>query len=248
MNHPMMRLGVVIDDETQLGAARRDDPVSFVVLRSTFSSPPRGAAARRLGERVRGQHRDAELIPYAWHYLSYEAGDGVVVGGNRSLAPGAGAYGHLRQGEALEQAWVVTKNCAEAFGASRVVLRTPPSFSPGGLSRRRFTSFAQSLGPDDPALIWEPEGLWTPAEASSFATPLGVEVLAPVFGMTGALLEFEGARWLRVSGSKDARLRSSHAEILAHELAQEPAELTVLFDGPRAHTNLRVFARARELV
>lgn len=240
-----IRLGVVIDDESLLRSGQRGDPVDAVVLRWTFLNPPRAAAARRIGERIREVHADAELIPYAWHYLTYEPGDGVVVGSNRSLESNAGSYGHLR-GDARDHVWEVTRICAEALGSRHVVLRTPPSFSPGSLSRRRFGKFVESLGPNDPKLLWEPQGLWTAAQAAAFAGELGVEVIAPAFAMTGALLEVEGATWLRIGGSKDARLRSSHAEILADALLDlaEAQPLTLLFEGPRAYANLRAFARA----
>lgn len=243
---PAMRLGVILDDETLLGAGRRDDPLELVVMRTTFLNPPRTAAARRMAERIRERHRDAELVPYAWHYLTHEASDGVVVGSNRSLEAKPGSYGHLR-GDAIAHAWEISKICADAFGAKRLVIRTPPSFSTGSLSRRRFTSFVNSLAPEHPKLVWEPEGLWSSADAAAFAGPLGIDVLAPAFGMTGQLLEFEGARWLRISGGKDARLRASHAEVLAYALA-EVEGLTVLFEGPRAYANLRSFARALSLV
>lgn len=244
-----IRLGVVIDDESLLRGAKRGDPVDVVVLRSTFLNPPRAAAARRLAERIQEVHPGATPIPYAWHYLTHEPSDGVVVGSNRSLEESVRSYGHLR-GDARDHVWEITKLCAEAMGADRVVIRTPPSFSPGSLSRRRFTSFVESLGPEEPKLLWEPEGLWTAAQAAFFAIGLGVETIAPAFAMTGQLLEFDGAEWLRISGSKDARLRSSHAEILADaltEVAEELEEdeaLTLLFDGPRAYVNLRAFARA----
>jgi hypothetical protein len=239
-----IRLGVVIDDESLLRTGQPDDPVDSVVLRWTFLNPPRAAAARRIAERIRSVHADAELIPYAWHYLTHEPGDGIVVGSNRSLEPNLGSYGHFR-GDAREHVWSISKICAEALEAQRVVVRTPPSFSPGSLSRRRFKSFVDSLGPSDPKLLWEPEGLWTSAQAALFADELGVEVIAPEFAMTGQLLEFEGASWLRVGGSKDARLRSSHAEILADALLDlaEAQPLTLLFEGPKAYANLRVFAR-----
>ena len=111
-----IRLGVVIDDESLLRTGRPDDPVDVVVLRWTFLNPPRAAAAKRIAERIRSVHADAELIPYAWHYLSHEPGDGIAVGSNRSLEPNAGSYGHLR-GDAREHVWSVTKICAEALGA-----------------------------------------------------------------------------------------------------------------------------------
>lgn len=244
-----IRLGVVIDDESLLKGGQRGDPVDAVVLRSTFLNPPRAAGARRIAERVRSVHADAELIPYAWHYLTHERGDGIVVGSNRSLDETFGTHGHLR-GDARDHIWSITKICAEAMEAKHVVLRTPPSFSPGSLSRRRFTKFVESLTPEDPKLLWEPEGLWSSAQAAAFANELGVEVIAPAFAMTGQLLEFEGASWLRIGGSKDARLRSSHAEILADALIDlaEEQPLTLLFDGPRCYANMRAFARALESV
>lgn len=240
-----IRLGVVIDDESQLKGGHRDDPVDVVALRSTFLNPPRGAVARRTGERIRDLHPDAELVPYAWHYLTYEPSDNIEVGSNRSLDPNAGTYGHLR-GTARDQAWMVSKICADSLGATHIIVRTPPSFSPSTLSRRRFTNFIESLTPEDPKILWEPQGLWSSAQAAMFAADLGVAVVAPAFAMTGHLLEFEGASWLRIGGSKDARLRSSHAEILADTLIEVAEEfpLTLLFDGPRAYVNLRVFARA----
>src|SRR5690606_39074188 len=215
--------------------------------RWTFLNPPRAAAAKRIAERIHSVHAEAELIPYAWHYLTHEPTDGIVVGSNRSLEPTAGSqqsWGHLR-GDAREHVWSITKICAEALGAERVLLRRPPSFSPGSLSRRRFKSFVESLSPTDPKLLWEPEGLWTAAQAAAFAGEFGIEIIAPAFSMTGQLLEIEGATWLRIGGSKDAKLRSSHAEILADALLElaEVQPLTLLFEGPRAYANLRAFAR-----
>ncbi|MCA9695997.1 MAG: hypothetical protein KC431_00635 [Myxococcales bacterium] len=255
-----LRLGIVLADETLLRAAREDDAVDVVLLRSTFINPPRGAATRRLGERVRELHPQAELIPYAWHYLTHEVGDGIDVGSNRSLEAKPGSYGHFRSTPEVEQAWEITRICAQSLDAHRVVVRTPTSFSPGTLSRRRLTNFVASRSPEDPKLLWEPVGLWEPAAAAAFAAPLGVEVIAPAFGMTGQLLDFGEARWLLISGGKDARLRSSHAEILAYAVedldeededgedeSSDQAHLTLLFDGPRAYTNLRAFVAAREI-
>ena len=237
-----LRLAIVLDDDSLLGAARADDPVDVVVLRSTFLNPPRAAAARRMAERIREHHPEAEIVPYAWHYLGHEAGDGIDVGSNRTIEAKPGSYGHLR-GEAIAHVWEITRICAEALDSRHVILRTPPSFSPGSLSRRRFTKFVEGLDPAGPKLVWEPEGLWGAAEAVAFAEPLGVEVAASAFGLTGALLEFADASWLRITGGKDGRLRSSHAEVLAHELldAAESRPRTLMFEGRRAYANLRAF-------
>ncbi|NVB38179.1 hypothetical protein G6O69_10075 [Pseudenhygromyxa sp. WMMC2535] len=241
-----LRLGIVVGDDALLRAARTSDPVDVVVLRSTFLNPPRAAAARRLAERIHELHEDVEIVPYAWHYLSYEADDRIEVGSNRALEAKPGSFGHFRATPEVEQAWNVTKICAEAVGAQRVVVRTPPSFSPGSLSRRRLTRFIETRSEGDPKLVWEPQGLWEPTAAAIFAAPLGVEVLAAAFSMTGQLLECDGASWLQVTGGKDAKLRSSHAEVLAYALAdladEDAPDLTLLFEGPRAYANLRAFS------
>jgi hypothetical protein len=240
-----------------------------VVIRSTFLNPPRAAAAKRQAEKVREIHRDAELIPYAWHYVTHEHDDAIEVGSNRALET-TGKFGHFRSTPDVAQAWQISTICAEAFGATKLVVRTPPSFSPGALSRKRMTEFVQAHASAELHLLWEPTGLWTIETAVAFAEPLGVEVLGPALGMTGQVLDFEDARWLRVPGGKDGRLRSSQAESLAVALAElgvfddddddadeadeDEADadasdtITLLFDGPRAHANLRAFERARELV
>ncbi|MFV8751051.1 hypothetical protein ACNOYE_10940 [Nannocystaceae bacterium ST9] len=266
-----LRLGVLLDD-LALNGAKLDDPIDVVVIRSTFLNPPRAAAAKRQAEKIRELHREAELIPYAWHYVTHEADDGIEVGSNRALET-TGKYGHFRSTPDVAQAWQISTICAEAFGSDKLIVRTPPSFSPGALSRKRLTEFAEAH--PNLRLIWEPTGLWSIEAAVAFAEPLGIEVLGPAIGMTGQVLDFEDARWLRVPGGKDGRLRGSQAESLAVELAElgmfeEPEEadananeaegdvepdddvaddtITLLFDGPRAHANLRAFDRARELV
>lgn len=257
-----LRLGVLLDD-LSLNGAKLDDPVDVVVIRSTFLNPPRAAAAKRQAEKIHELHRNAELIPYAWHYVTHEHDDGIDPGSNRALET-TGKFGHFRATPDVAQAWEISTICAQAFGANKLIVRTPTSFSPGSLSRKRMTEFVQTHASANLSLIWEPSGLWSVEAAVAFAEPLGVEVIGPALGLTGQVLDFEDARWLRVPGGKDGRLRASQAESLAvaiaelgllEEDAEDEAEaddesdtITLLFDGPRAHANLRGFIRTLELV
>jgi hypothetical protein len=256
-----LRLGVLLDD-LSLNGAKLDDPVDVVVIRSTFLNPPRAAAAKRQAEKIHELHRDAELIPYAWHYITHEHDDAIEVGSNRALET-TGKFGHFRSTPDVAQAWQISTICAEAFGATKLIVRTPPSFSPGALSRKRMTEFVQTHAGGNLQLVWEPSGLWSIEAAVAFAEPLGVEVLGPALGLTGQVLDFEDARWLRVPSGKDGRLRASQAESLAVALdelgvleeeagdedeGEDASEtVTLLFDGPRAHANLRAFEHARGL-
>lgn len=259
-----LRLGVLLDD-LSLNGAKLDDPVDIVVIRSTFLNPPRAAAAKRQAEKIRELHRNAELIPYAWHYVTHEHDDGIEAGSNRALET-TGKFGHFRSTPDVAQAWQISTICAEAYGANKLIVRTPTSFSPGALSRKRMTEFVQTHTSANLSLLWEPSGLWSIEAAVAFAEPLGVEVMGPALGLTGQVLDFEDARWLRVPGGKDGRLRASQAESLAVALAElgldeddedaddesegddESETITLLFDGPRAHANLRAFYRTLELV
>jgi hypothetical protein len=257
-----LRLGVLLDD-LSLNGAKLDDPIDVVVIRSTFLNPPRAAAAKRQAEKIHELHRDAELIPYSWHYVTHESDDGIDVGSNRSLET-TGKFGHFRSTPDVAQAWQISTICAEAYGATKLIVRTPTSFSPGSLSRKRLTEFVELHVGEGRQLIWEPSGLWSVEAAVAFAEPLGVEVMGPAIGLTGQVLDFEDARWLRVPGGKDGRLRASQAESLAVALDElgvledeeeggededgESETITLLFDGPRAHANLRAFERSRELI
>lgn len=254
-----LRLGVLLDD-LSLNGAKLDDPIDVVVIRSTFLNPPRAAAAKRQAEKIRELHRNAELICYSWHYVTHEADDAIEVGSNRALET-TGKFGHFRSTPDVAQAWEISTICAEAYGATKLIVRTPASFSPGSLSRKRMTEFVEKHVGEGRQLIWEPTGLWSIEAAVAFAEPLGVEVIGPAIGLTGQVLDFEDARWLRVPGGKDGRLRASQAESLAVALDElgvlededegedgESETITLLFDGPRAHGNLRVFDRSRELI
>ena len=90
---PIPKLGVLLNDEKALHAAREADPVAFVVLRSTLINPPRAAGARGLAQRLAGLHPGASIVPYVWHLVSHAAEDGVREFGTRSLPGEAHRFG-----------------------------------------------------------------------------------------------------------------------------------------------------------
>lgn len=246
---PTPKLGVLINEEKALSAARETDPVALVVLRSTLINPPRAAAARTLAERVRGLHPEAALVPYVWHLVSHGAEDGVRELGTRALPGEARRFGHLQDTPEVREAWQTTLRCVQEFAAKQVVLRTPASFTPGSLGHARLTAFAEARAAEGIELVWEAEGLWEPPQTLALARRLGMQTVVPAFDGTGR--PFAGSferRWLRVDGAGPTdRLRGILAEALAFavEGAEEAAEdgPVILFAGPRAYANLRSFAR-----
>lgn len=248
------KLGVLVQEEKALSAARETDPVSLVVLRSTLVNPPRAAAARALAERVRAAHPQAAIVPYAWHLVTHGPDDGVRELGTRALPGEARRFGHLQDTPEVGEAWQTSLRCARELAGSeagplRVVLRTPASFTPGNLGHTRLTAFAAARAAEGVELVWEAEGLWEPAQTLALARKLGMQTVVPAFDGTGR--PFSGSlerRWLRVDGAGPTdRLRGVLAESLAFALeGAEGADVegpVVLFGGPRAYANLRSFAR-----
>jgi len=251
------RLGLVITDERQIGRGRADDGVGLVTLRTTMLDMPRAAGARRSADRIGAAHPGAQRGVYAWHYLTHASDDALTGRGTRTLDAGTEPVGHLREGGVLDQAWTTTMTALSALEGSFVVLRTPPSFSPGTLSRRRLANFVARVR-DGAKLVWEPEGMWSPEETVAVAGELDINVMLPAFSSAGRAAEYDApwsSVWRRVGGmGARPELSSAAAEVLAFELADaweaDPAAdpVIVMFEGERAHANLRRFRRALTLL
>jgi len=257
----MPRLGVILQDEHALRAARPSrpapageaadeavDPVQLVALRSTLLNPPRAAAARALAEHVRGIHPNAVLVPYVWHLVSHGDSDGLREAGTRTLPGEARRFGHLQDTPEVQSAWEVTLRCAREMGADRVILRTPPSFTPGTINQARLGAFVEARAAEGLRVVWEIDGLWEPAATLALARKLDIDTLVPAFEGTGRPVpQTYERRWLRVdSAGATERLRGALAESLVFALANADAleDTTILFAGGRAHANLRAFARS----
>jgi hypothetical protein len=110
------------------------------------------------------------------------------------------------------------------------------------VGRRHLGAFARRRRDEGIALLWEPEGLWTPIEAASLASQACV---TPIFkGLEGgrAVADFPPAAWLRAQGMpRKPRLDAAHRTALLQLVEGLDAPATVLFAGPQAHANLRSF-------
>lgn len=239
-------LGLLLDSVTTLRRGRTDDPVDVVLWSGTLVDPPRAAAARKLRVAIEAVHPRAELVPYAWCLVTH-GHDDLAARGSRTLAGDRAGFGRLQDTPEVERAWEVTRICAEALGAQRVVLSTPPGFAPGSLGRRRLSRFSQRRRDEGgPALVWEPQGLWGPTEAQDAGREAGLDVLLPAFE-GGRILGEPGAipGWIRVDGPTPAggRLEPRHVEDLVDAALGGAGPRRIVFGGPRAHAHLREVAR-----
>lgn len=248
LRHPMPRLGVILNDEHALGAARPDDPVDLVLLRSTLLNPPRAAGARTVAEHVRAAHPQAELVPYAWHLVTHATEDGLRDAGSRGLPGEPRHFGHLQDTPEVKSAWEICLRCAREMNATKVVLRTPPSFTPGSIHQARLAAFAEARAVENIELVWEYDGLWEEGATLALARKLNLQTLVPAFEGTGRpIAQSYERRWLRVDAAGPTeRLRGALAESLVFALEGKDAleGATILFAGPRGYANLRSFARS----
>ncbi len=208
-------------------------------------NPPRQAAAKRFADRIRAMHRDTEIVPYAWHPVTHAADD-VANRGSRVPPGSPPQLGHLRDTQAVSVAWEVTTMCARAMQARRIVIETPPSFSPGALSRERLTRFVEHLD-SNLKLVWAPQGLWTPATALELAQKLGILLMWPAHEADRPIVLPHHSEhiWVCIEGvGRSKLLRPALAESIAETWFNKPP-LAAVFAGPRAYGNLRTFAAAR---
>ncbi len=247
----MAKLGILVSDLKALRAARREDPVDVVVLQTTLINPPRATGARSLAEQIKRAHPQAEIVPYVWHYVSHGPRDGLRELGSRNLPGAPEAFGQLQATPEVEAAWTTSLQCARNLGATRMVLRTPPSLTPGARDRARFETWLEGpLKQSGMGLVWEPEGLWEPPQIASLCKKHGIEAMAPAFYVTGRTREESlFASWLRVdAGGALHRMTPAHAEGLLFTLEDRPdgADKTIIFAGARGHGNLRQYRRSAE--
>jgi hypothetical protein len=102
--------------------------------------------------------------------------------------------------------------------------------------------------------VWEPSGLWEPAEASAFAEDLNIKTLYTAFvsgrpvrdPKTPERLIGEGI-WLRAEGSaRRARLSADQIDALLDHSDMD-REWTMIFAGPKAISNLESFRSSEVL-
>jgi hypothetical protein len=254
-----VRLGAILTDaNARLGdgkqgraSSSRDALVDLVLLERTLLDPPRLAAMTRWVAQVRRRFARAELVAYAWHLVSHGVSDPIHRRTTRRLPGAPQAFGELQATPEAEQAWSVTRACIEALGDPRVVVRTPPAVSPGALGRTRVREFVARRRSEGIEVIWEPEGLWSPAEAVAHARAIGARALVPAFEGGRAIRATHDPEvlvaqdaWLRVDGvGPRSRIDADQIDAIAQHLERAP-DATIVLAGPRAFANLRELAAA----
>lgn len=246
----MATLGIVLSERNAV-RAKPDPRVGLVLLERTFYDPPRRAAMVRWTSMVRRNFPNAAVVPYAWHLVSHGPEDGTREHATRTLNAQPRAIGSLQDTPETRQAYEVTEICREAVGSDRIALRTPPSITPGAMGRRRVQAFVEARTKEGVGVIWEPSGLWEPAEALAVGRQLNAKVVLPAFeggrpryDDENSLTLVGAGAWLSVApiGARQ-NLGGDQVDALVDH-ASEHRDATIIFSGRRALPALRTVAEA----
>jgi len=249
----MVTLGLLLNETNGLRLKETIPEAHVVLLERTLFDPPRAGPAKRWGAQIRRKFPSATMLPYVWHLVSHGTDDGLRGSATRSLSGNAYAFGHLQETPEVAQAWESARQCYQAIGATRVVLRTPSGVAPGALGRQRIQRFVAARKAEDIGVLWEPEGLWEPDEASRFAETLGIEIIArgfhggrPVRNSEDASVLVRRDAWIRVDAmGRRPRLSADQIDaILEH--AEAVPDARFVFAGARAVQNLQAVAHELE--
>ena len=242
----MLKLGLILHDFRSVATVQEPDPVDLLVLRSTLANPPRSKGAESICEKLRKTHKNAEIIPYVWHLVSHPPSARLFSTATRSLPGNPQHFGHLQATDEVGQAWAITLQYAKAMQAKRLILRTPPSFTPSHENQNRLRRFVHMCTEQNLQLWWEVEGLWQQDLLFEIALELNLWIISPAFDRTGRVMEEHLRSQCLVVDSVGAlrRFKGAMAENLISSI--ETSELTkvecVLFSGHHAFANLRAFA------
>lgn len=242
-------LGLVLTQRNARTRRAPDPRVGVVLLERTLLDPPRAAAAKRWAQQVQRSFPEARLLPYVWHLVSHGPEERMHERTTRTLSGAPHLFGGLQDNAQTGQAWAVTQLCAHAMQSHTVVVRTPPSITPGALGRARIRAFVEARRAEGFEVVWEPEGLWEAPMAAAFAREIGVTVMLPAFAGGRPLRNEQGeglaapGAWLRVETPRQGLLHGGMVdELLDHTDAAPDAVL--VFAGARARGNLAAFADA----
>jgi len=243
-------LGLVLNEHNARARRAPDARVGLVLLERTLLDPPRAAAAKRWGSEIRKSFPAATLVPYVWHLMTHGPDERMAERTTRTLSGEPHQFGGLQDSPPTRQAWEVTRLCAEALETTQVVLRTPPSITPGALGRSRLRAFVEARRAEGLSVVWEPEGLWEPPVAAALARELRIDLMLPAFAGGRPLLDEDGdglaapGAWLRVDGSgpRQGIHGGTVDELLDHTEAVD--DTVIVFGGPRARGNLKMVAEA----
>jgi uncharacterized protein YecE (DUF72 family) len=132
---------------------------AVVEVQQTFYQPPQVSTLQRWRAEA---PKDFEFTMKAWMLITHEARSPTYRRLKRELSEEEREQcGSFRATPIVKEAWEVTRACAEALAARRILFQCPASFKPTKENIKRLREFFGSIERErHRQLLWEPRGGW----------------------------------------------------------------------------------------
>lgn len=172
-----------------------------VEVQQTFYQPPQITTLRRWRADVPA---DFEFTLKAWMLITHESRSPTYRRLKKDLSEAEREQcGSFRPTDMVRQAWQVTRECAEALAARRILFQCPASFTPTGEHVEDMHGFFSSLdGRGELQLLWEPRGGWPDDLVRALCRELELIHVVDPFTARTVTPEF---RYYRLHGRKGYR-------------------------------------------
>jgi uncharacterized protein YecE (DUF72 family) len=209
--------------------SQRKYPEQFPVVevQHTFYQPPRVSTLQRWRA---GAPKDFEFIPKAWQLITHAATSPTYRRVTAALSEHElKECGGFRPTRIVNEAWLLTRACAEALEARWVLFQCPASFSPSPLNIENLRKFFSDVDRKGLGFLWEPRGAWGPQQISDLCRELN---------LVHAVDPFENATvthdlfYYRIHGGKDYRYRFQEHELQQlHSVLPRGKPVYVMFNN-----------------
>lgn len=199
----------------------------LIEIQQTFYDPPGTKTALRWREKAGAEFR---FTVKAWQLITHTSSSPTYRRLRRSIAESVlEQCGNFRWNRASREAWRLTREFAEALGASWVVFQSPASFAPTEKNKANIKRFLSKIERGALLLAWEPRGRWTEEEIAEICEEL---VLTDCVDPFRRLPTTSPPDYFRLHGKGGYRYRYTDEELrwLA-ELVRERGRCYVLFNN-----------------
>lgn len=129
-----------------------------VEVQQTFYQPPQIETLRRWREDA---PPDFEFTIKAWQLITHEGASPTYRRMKRELTEKErDECGAFRPTKIVREGWQVTRDCAEALGARRILFQCPARFKPSEINVANLRRFFSKVERASYVFLWEPRGEW----------------------------------------------------------------------------------------
>ena len=214
-----------------------------VEVQHTFYQPPKLETLRRWREEAPPEF---EFTLKAWQLITHEGRSPTYRRIKRELTEEEReTCGAFRPTEIVREGWAVTRDCAEALGAARILFQCPARFTPTDEHVGDMRRFFKSVERGSFVFLWEPRGAaWRPELISELCRELDlVHVVDPFAARTAT----PGVRYYRLHGRGGFRYEYEEDELRElYAMLPRGATSYVLFNNVRMVQDAAKFQRVVE--